>query len=301
MKAVVFDAFGGPEMLRFADVDEPVPGPGQVRIEVRAAGVNPADGKLRNGSMRSRRTESLPAIPGFDAAGVIDEVGDDVTGLAVGDEVFGFTVTGAYAAYALARTVARKPAELGWAEAAALPTATEAADRALDLLDVADGDTVLINGAAGAVGSAGVQLARLRGATVIGTASPTNHEYLRSLGAIPVEYGDGLVERVRVAAPDGVDAVFDVAGRGALPAAIELRGGTTDRVVTIADPAAEDYGVTFSSKSRRSAESLARWAELAVAGRLRLTIAATYPLADAAQAAARVEIGHGRGKVVLVP
>jgi NADPH:quinone reductase-like Zn-dependent oxidoreductase len=301
MRAVVFDEFGGPEVLRLTDVEEPFPGPGQVKIEVRAAGVNPADGKLRDGSLRIRRTETLPAIPGFEAAGVVVEVGEGVTALMIGDEVFGFTVSGSHAAYALARTVARKPADLGWAEAAALPTATEAADRVLDLLEVADGDTLLINGAAGAVGSAGVQLAGLRGATVIGTASPVNHDYLRTLGAIPVAYGDGLVDRVGAAAPDGVDAVFDVAGKGALPAAIELRGGTTDRIVTIADPAADDYGVTFSSTSRRSADALARWAELAVTDRLRVTIAGTYPFADAGDAAGRVETGHGRGKIVLVP
>jgi len=301
MRAVVFDELGGPEVLQLADVDEPVARQGQVKLQVEAAGVNPADGKLRDGSMRIRRTETLPAIPGFEAAGVVVEVGEGVTDIAIGDEVFGFTVSGSYAAYALARTVARKPAGLGWAEAAALPTATEAADRALDLLEVADGDTVLINGAAGAVGSVGVQLAELRGATVIGTASPVNHDYLRTLGAIPVAYGDGLVDRVRAASPDGVDAVFDVAGRGALPAAIELRGGTTDRIVTIADPAADDYGVTSSSKSRRSADALARWAHLAVTGRLRITIAETYSFADAAQAAARVETGHGHGKIVLLP
>lgn len=301
MKAIVFEEYGGPDVLRLSDVDDPHPGPRQVRLRVEAAGVNPADSNVRSGAMREFVTTRFPAIPGFEASGVVDEVGDEVTGVTVGDEVFGFTNGGAYAAYALATTVARKPAELGWADAAALPTAAEAADRVLDLLEIVDGETVLINGAAGAVGCAGVQLARLRGAVVIGTASAANHSYLSGLGATPVTYGSGLVERVRAAAPKGVDAVFDVAGKGVLPDAIELRGGTTERIVTIADPAAADLGVTFSSKPRRSAEALAEYARLAVAGQLQIPLAQAYPLADAAHAAARSDTGHGRGKLVLLP
>jgi NADPH:quinone reductase-like Zn-dependent oxidoreductase len=300
MEAIVFEEFGGPEVLRLAEVDEPSPGPGQVKLRVRAAGINPMDAKIRTGSVRIRRTETLPAIPGFEAAGVVTEIGDGVEGLAVGDEVFGFTVTGGYAAYALARTVARKPAELGWAEAAALPTAAEAADRVLDLLDPKDGETLLVNGASGAVGGAGVQLARRRGADVIGTASARHHDHVSGLGATPVAYGDDLVDRVRAVAPHGVDAVFDAAGNGMLPAAIELRGGP-ERIVTIADLAADEYGVTFTSKPRRSVEALAEYARLAVAGRLRVPVVRALSLAEAADAAARSEGSHPPGRFVLVP
>lgn len=299
MEAIVFEEFGGPEVLRLAEVDEPHPGPGQVRLRVRAAGLNPIDFKIRNGWMAGMFQTRFPAIPGMEAAGVVDEVGEGVTELAVGDEVFGFTDTGSYATFALASTVARKPAELSWVEAAALSTAAETSDRVLDLLAVNDGETLLVHGAAGGVGSAAVQFAALRGVRVIGTASEANHDYLRTLGAVPVRYGDGLVERVRAVAPEGVDAVYDVAGKGALPDSIELRGGTTDRIVTIADPTAAEHGVTFTAKARRSVEALAEYGRLAVAGKLRIPASQTFPLADAATAMARSEAGHVRGKIVL--
>jgi NADPH:quinone reductase-like Zn-dependent oxidoreductase len=301
MEAIVFDKFGGPEVLRLAQVDVPQPGPGQVRLQVRAAGVNPVDFKIRNGWMQELVQTTFPSIPGFEAAGVVDEVGAGVTGLAVGDEVLGFTDTGAYAEYALATIVAPKPDSLSWDQAAALPTAAETSQRVLDLLGVKDGETLLIHGAAGSVGAAGVQLAIARGVTVIGTASPANHDYLRSLGAVPLTYGDGLVERVRTLAPQGVDAVFDAAGKEALPASIALRGGTTERIVTIADPAGPQLGVSFSARPRRSVEALAEHARLAAAGTLRIAVTHAFPLADAAKAQEQSETGHARGKLVLRP
>lgn len=212
------------------------------------------DYKIRYGWMEEVFPTPLPAVPGLELAGIVDEVGEGVTGAAVGDEVLGWSTTGAYAQYALAESFARKPADLGWAEAAALPVATETAQRVLDLLGVQAGETLLLHGAAGAVGSAATQLAVAAGATVVGTASPAGHEYLRELGALPVAYGDGLAERVRAAAPQGVDAVFDTAGKGVLPLSIELRGGTTERIVTIADSAAAAHGVTFSGRPRAARE-----------------------------------------------
>ncbi|HET6858856.1 MAG TPA: NADP-dependent oxidoreductase [Streptomyces sp.] len=302
MQAIVFDEFGGPEVLRFTEADEPHAGPGQVRVKVRAAGVNPIDYKIRRGWMEQAFPTPLPAIPGSELAGVVDEVGEGVTGHAVGDEVFGWSDTGAYAEYALASAVARKPAELSWEDAVALPVASETAQRVLDLLGVDEGETLLLHGAAGVVGSVGVQLAVARGVTVVGTASPANHDYLRVLGAIPVAYGDGLAERVRAVAPQGVDAVFDAAGRGALPASIELRGGTTDRIVTIADTAAAELGVTFSAGGTdRSQDQLAEHAQQAAEGGLRLTVADALPLAQAAKAQELSESGHARGKLVLLP
>lgn len=219
MEAIVYEEFGGPEVLRLTRVDDVHPGPGQIRVAVRAAGVNPVDHKIRNGWMEAAFPTPLPATPGSEFAGVVDETGEGVTGPAVGDEVLGRSVTGAYAAYVLADAdaVAPRPEGLGWEEAAALPVATATAARVLDELAVTAGDTLLLHGAAGAVGSAAVQLATARGATVVGTASPANHDYLRVLGAVPVAYGEGLVERVRAAAPQGVDAVFDAAGKGRWP------------------------------------------------------------------------------------
>jgi NADPH:quinone reductase-like Zn-dependent oxidoreductase len=301
MEAIVFDQFGGPEVLRVAQVDLPHPGPGQIRLRVRAAGVNQLDAKIRSGAVQQVFPTTFPATPGLEAAGVVDEVGTGVTGLAVGDEVLAFTDTGAYGQYALATVVAAKPAGLGWDEAAALPVAGETSQRVLDLLAVKEGETLLVHGAAGAVGGLAVQLATARGATVIGTASQANHEYLRSLGVVPVSYGDGLVARVRAVAPQGVDAVFDAAGRGALPDSIELRGGTTERIVTIADPAGAQLGVTFSAGGRGSAAELAEHARLAAAGTLRLTVAHTYALAEAGEAQEQSATGHNRGKLVILP
>lgn len=171
MKAITYTEFGGPEVLRIEEVDEPHAGPGQVRLKVVAAGVNPLDSKIRNG-WRPQVTPPFPVIPGLEAAGVVDEVGEGVTGVAVGDEVLGWTVTGAYAEHALAVDFGPKPADLGWDLAAAVPVAVETSVRVLDALGVGEGDTLLLHGAAGVTGAVGVQLAVTRGATVIGTASP---------------------------------------------------------------------------------------------------------------------------------
>ncbi|MFB8118348.1 NADP-dependent oxidoreductase [Streptomyces sp. NPDC055962] len=306
MEAIVYEEFGGPEVLRRARVDDVHAGPGEIRVAVRAAGVNPSDYKIRNGWMEAAFPTPLPATPGSEFAGVVDETGEGVTEFAVGDEVLGRSTTGAYAEYVLADVgaVARKPEVLGWAEAAALPVATATATRVLDELGVAEGETLLLHGASGAVGSAAVQLAVARGATVVGTASPANHDYLRVLGAVPVAYGDGLVARVREAAPQGVDAVFDVAGRGALADSVELRGGTSDRISTIADLDAARFGVAFSSgggydpdESRR----LGGFAQAAAVGGLRIPVERTFALGEAGRAQELSEAGHVRGKLVLLP
>ena len=197
MKAVVIDEFGGPEVLHVGERELPEPDAGQVRVRVRAAGVNPVDGKIRSGAAQQMFPTQLPAVLGLEIAGTIDQVGPGADGLAVGDDVLGFADGGGYAEYALATTVAPKPAQLEWAAAAALPVAAETALRVFGLLEVARGDTVLIHGAAGTVGTVAVQIAVARGGAVIGTASELNHDYLRELGATPVLYGSGLVNRVR--------------------------------------------------------------------------------------------------------
>jgi NADPH:quinone reductase-like Zn-dependent oxidoreductase len=231
MKAVRFRRFGGPEVLEIVDLPDPHPGPGQVQIAVRAAGVNPSDWKKRQGLM----DPDLPQTLGYEAAGVVDELGEGVADVAVGDRAFGLSEDGAaQAELAVLSYYAPIPPSLDFPDAAALPSAIETATRALDQLGVASGSTLLVNGASGSVGSPAVQLAVARGVRVIGTASPANHDYLRSLGAEPVAYGEGMTGRVRALAPDGVDVALDVAGSGVLPELIEL-AGDAGHVVTLAD------------------------------------------------------------------
>jgi NADPH:quinone reductase-like Zn-dependent oxidoreductase len=297
MRALQYAEYGPPEVLRVVDVEEPHAGTGQIRIAVKAAGVNPVDWKLRQGLMK----RSLPAIPGSDVAGVVDEVGADVAGVSAGAAVFGFAVSGAAAQYAVMAHFAAMPAGMPFAEAAGLPVPVETAVRVLGLLGLATGQTLLINAAAGGVGVAAVQLARARGISVIGTASPDNHEFLRSLGAIPTTYGESLPERVGRLAPQGVDAAFDAAGRGALPELIAITGDA-DRVVTIADPEAGKYGVRFTGGAgdARAWPALAEAAELYARGEFSMPVAQTFPLAEGAQAHRVSEAGHVRGKLVLL-
>jgi NADPH:quinone reductase-like Zn-dependent oxidoreductase len=289
MKVVEFSRFGGPEVLELVDRPAPHPGPGQVRIAVRAAGVNTSDWKKRQGAM----DQELPQRLGHEAAGVVDELGEGVTDVAVGDHVFGFSaVSGAQAELTVLSHYAPMPLSLGFAEAAALPAAIETAARALDQLGVHG--TVLINGASGSVGSAAVQLAVARGAHVIGTGSPANHDFLRSLGAEPVAYGPGLKDRV-----GPVDFALDVAGSGVLPELIELAGGA-DHVITLADFAgAERHGVRFSrGDAGRALYVLTQIGGLIDAGRFTLPSVRTFPLAEVAEAHRVGEAGV-RGKLVL--
>ncbi|MFJ2953503.1 NADP-dependent oxidoreductase [Streptomyces sp. NPDC087270] len=298
MRAARFSRFGGPDVLELVDLPAPRPGPGQVRIAVRAAGVNPSDWKKRAGLM----DEELPQTLGYEAAGIVDALGEGVTDAAVGDRVFGFCAEGAaQAESAVLSYYAPIPPSLDFAGAAALPAAVETATRALDQLGVGSGGTLLVNGASGSIGSAAVQFAVARGARVIGTASPANHAYLRSLGAVPVAYGDGLVERVRALAPDGVDLALDIAGSGVLPELIGLAGGP-EHVLTVADFAgAQEHGVRFSrGDSGRALHALAEIGELIEAGRFSLPVGGTFPLADIAEAHRAGENGRLRGKLVLL-
>lgn len=302
MKAVTFSEYGGPDVLRVADVDAPRPGPGQVRIAVRAAGVNPIDWKARSGVIRDVMPLRFPVIDGREAAGVVDAVGPDVRGVAPGDEVFGFSVGGAAAEEAVLDDFARKPAGLSWEQAAALPVAVETSLRVFGVLGgVGEGQTLVVNGAAGGVGVAAVQIARARGARVIGTASEANHEFLRSLGAEPTTYGDGMVQRIRALAPDGVDLAFDTAGKGGVPDLITLTGDPA-RVATIADFSAAALGVKVTGGGEgRAPGALDEAAALVEAGRLSMPVAQTFTFADAGAAHRTSSEGHVRGKLVLVP
>ena len=299
MKAVQYSRFGGPEVLEVATLPDPHPAPGQIRVAVRAAAINPIDWKMRSGMLGGE----VPQRTGREVAGVVDEVGDGVSDVAPGEAVFGFAAGGGGAAeFALLEDYAPIPPSLDFAAASGLPVAVETAVRTLDMLDVGSGTTLLINGAAGAVGSSATQIARSRGARVIGTASAGNHGYLRSLGAEPTTYGDGLVERVRALAPDGVDAALDAAGGGALPALVELTGNP-DRVVTIADYAgAQETGAKFSGGrgSERAVHALRDIGSLIEAGQFSLPVAQTFPLEQIGEAHRLSEGGHVRGKLVLV-
>jgi NADPH:quinone reductase-like Zn-dependent oxidoreductase len=289
-------------VLEVTEVEEPHAEPGQVRIRVRAAAVNPIDWKVRSGAMAQVAPVEFPVVVGREAAGVVDEVGEGVTGVKAGDEVFGWVVGGGAAEYAVLSAWELKPAELTFEEAAGMPVAVETPVRVFSVLGgLGQGQTIVINGAAGGVGGMAVQLAKARGARVIGTASERNHEYLRELGAEPTTYGDGLADRVRELAPDGVDLAFDTAGKGDIPALIELTGDPA-KVATIADFSAAQLGVKVSGGSeRRHTEALHEAAELVKQGRLRVTVAGTYGFSQAADAHRQSEVGHARGKLVLLP
>lgn len=298
MKAVKYDEYGDADVMRIVEADEPHAGRGEIRVMVRAAGVNAMDWKIRAGNLRDMISVDLPAGCGLDASGTVDEVGDGVTGVAVGDAVFG---TGAetYAEYAVLTDWATKPSRVSFAEAAGYPVAVMTAQRILDLAGVTAGQTVLMSGAAGGVGTAAVQFALARGLTVIGTASEANQGYLRGLGALATTYDDGWVDRVRALAPQGIDAAFDLAGAGVLPELIELTGDPA-KVITIADFGGGELGVQVSSGGGDSGAALAEAARQSEAGAFSIPVANLFKLEQAAKAHRASQTGHVAGRTVLV-
>ena len=311
---VIATAFGGPEVLSVADQPTPEPGPGQARMAVRAAGVNPVDWKLYSGAFGSDPAQ-LPIRPGAEAAGVVTAVGPGAAGqagpVAPGDEVIAFRAPGAYAAELVvpASALVPKPAALDWAQAAGLMLTGVTAWHALAATGVRQGDTVLIHGAAGGVGVMAVQLAVGRGATVVGTASPAHHDFLRELGAVPVTYGAGLAERVRATAPGGIAAALDLIGTDeAVDVSIELVADRA-RIATIAAFArgqqaglkvlggapGADPGTEIRAAARLELTRLAQ------AGALRVFVTKTFPLAEAAAAHREIMNGHTVGKIALIP
>ncbi|MGW5476460.1 NADP-dependent oxidoreductase [Streptomyces sp. NPDC004008] len=298
--AITFSEYGAPEVLRLTEVTAPEPGPGQVRIRVRAASVNPIDLKIRSGLMAGTVPARFPVIPGLDAAGVVDAVGEGADA-AVGDEVLGTAVGGSYSEYALLDRPVAKPASVSWEAAASLVTVARTASRVLAQLGVGEGQTLLIHGAGGSVGTAAVQLAVARGISVIGTAGEHDIERVTGLGATAVRYGDGWVKRVKDAAGRGVDFVFDASGAGVLADSVALTGDSA-RVITIADMSAAQHGVRFSAGSADQAgNSLPELVQSAAAGKLSVPIWRTYPLAEAAQAHTDLEARRNHGKAVLLP
>ncbi|GAA2919241.1 NADP-dependent oxidoreductase [Streptomyces mexicanus] len=301
-KAYVFTRDGGPETEALVEVERPRPGPGEILIAVRAAGVNPVDWKLREGLRRPGDAERVyPVVFGSEAAGVVEEVGEGVTGFAVGDEVFGNTVTGGYAQYALLRAgvSAHKPAEVSFVAAATLPVAAATAYDGLRQLDLPAGATVLITGAGGGVGAAGVQIARAFGLRVVGVSSEGKKDFVESLGAVHVPSGPGWTERARAAAPDGVDGVYDLVGGDVLT---EAAGLLTDRSKLITAGAApqdvEELGGQRVARARTTAV-LDAVARLVAQGDLDPHVTRTFPLEQAGEALRAVEDGHARGKIVI--
>ncbi|MGW6504731.1 NADP-dependent oxidoreductase [Nonomuraea angiospora] len=302
--AVQFSEYGAPDVLRVVDVPPPTAGPGQVRLAVRAAGVNPIDWKILHGYMSQVMPLDLPGGLGSDVAGVVDQVGEGVTAFNVGDEVLGASITPSYAQFALADPAAlvAKPTSVPWEVAGALAGTGITAWEALNKLKVARGETLLVHAAAGGVGTFAVQLAVDRGVHVIGTASEGNHERLRSLGAKPVTYGKGLVERVRGISPQGVDAVLDASGRGEIPDSIELAGGP-ERVLSLVafDAAGSGIQIHMTEPGAGGSQALGDILALIKAGRLRVPIQRTYSLGEVTAALEVSQSGHLGGKLVLLP
>jgi NADPH:quinone reductase-like Zn-dependent oxidoreductase len=297
MKAVQFTTFGGPEVLQVVEVDEPHAGDGQVRIKVRAAGVNGIDWKIRAGHLQEQMPLDLPAGTGMDASGIVDEVGDGARGVEVGDAVFG-SGTATLAEYAVLDSWARKPASLSFEEAAGFPVPVETAIRIIDQVGVQPGQILLISGATGGVGSAAVQIAKDRGIKVIGTASEKNQDYLASLGAAPTTYGRGLIDRVRTLAPAGVDAALDIAGSGVIPELVELTGDPA-KVVSIADFTAPEHGAQVSAEPGDHAAAFAEAARLAEQGVLTLPVQQIYPFDQTAEAHIASADGHVTGRLIV--
>ncbi|MCX4646467.1 MULTISPECIES: NADP-dependent oxidoreductase [unclassified Streptomyces] len=305
MKAISYSGYGGPEVLEYGEARDPKVGPDSVLVKVRAAAVNPVDWKAREGYLDPVLDAVFPVIPGWDVSGVVIRPGAAVTEFVTGDEVIGyvredFLSRGTFAEYVAApvRTLARKPRNLTYEEAAGLPLAGLTAYQVLTgALAVQEGDVVLVHAAAGGVGSIAVQLGRHLGARVIGTASERNHDFLRELGAEPVTYGEGLAERVRALAPEGVDAVFDTVGGEALKASADLLapGG---RLASIADASVVDLGGRYVFV-RPDAADLARLADLAEQDVVTVHVDETFPLERAADAQRLSAEGRTRGKIVV--
>ena len=298
MRRIQYERFGGPEVLEIAEVDPPTPGPGRIRIRVHAAGVNAMDWKRRDGLMAKGPLEQ-PRGVGNDAAGVVEELGEGVTGVKVGDRVFGVGPS-TFAEQAVLSSWAPLPHHVSFEEGAATPVPFETAVRMLAAVDAREGDTIVVSGAAGGVGTAVIQLARARGMIVIGTASASNQEYVEALGALATTYDDGWVDRVRELAVAEVNAGLDLAGAGVIPQLIELTGDPA-RVVSIADASAPELGAKATFGGGDMPAALREASRLMETGELRMVVEETYPLDRTPEAQRRSKEGHGRGRAVVLP
>jgi NADPH2:quinone reductase len=304
-RAVRFDHYGNRDVLYVADVEAPEPPPGEVVVEVRAAAINPGEASIRDGALAQRFPATFPSGEGSDLAGVVSSVGDDVSELAAGDEVLGWSWRRSSHAQYVAVPVTQlipKPAELSWEVAGSLYVVGCTAYAAVRAAGAERGDTVAVSAAAGGVGGVVIQLLRIKGATVLAIASPANHDWLSAHGAVPVAYGEGLTDRLRTAAPDGIDAFIDLFGPEYVELALEL-GVDPARIETIiAREKAKEVGAkNEGSADASTAEVLSEMAELAASGQVEIPIAATYSLERVRDAFAELEARHTRGKIVLIP
>jgi len=304
-RAVKFDHYGGLEVLQVVDVPRPTPGPGQVLVRVKAAGINPGEISIRKGVFAERWPAKFPSGQGSDFAGVVEETGPGVAKLAKGDEVIGFTHERASQAEFVvvdAGNLVPRPAKVSWEQAGGLFVAGTTAFAAVRAVDLKPADTVVVSGAAGGVGSIAVQLARNAGARVIGLAGKGNDQWLTDHGVIPVAYGDGVEGRIRAASGGKVDAFVDTFGGGYVELAIKL-GVAINRIDTIIDwAAAEKYHVkTDGNAAAANAGVLGQLAGLVAAGKLEIPIAKVYPLSKVREAYQELEQRHTRGKIVLEP
>ncbi len=304
-KAVRYDEYGGIDVLRVVEVDRPVPSPGQVLVRVKAAGINPGEAAIREGAFANVWPSPFPSGQGSDLAGVVDETGEGVEGFSVGDEVIGFVNTRssqAELAVVEAGDLTPRPANVSWEEAGSLFVVGTTAYAAVRAVSAGEGDTVVVSGAAGGIGSLAVQLARNAGAVVIGLAGEANHEWLSEHGVTPVAYGDGTADRIREASGGEVDAFIDTFGSGYVELALEL-GVRPERIDTIIDFAAvEKHGVKAEGNAEAaSAGVLAELAGMISEGALQIPIARVYPLAEVSEAYRELERRHTRGKIVLKP
>ncbi|MEJ1969467.1 MAG: NADP-dependent oxidoreductase [Rhizomicrobium sp.] len=304
-RAVRFDKYGDVDVLRVVEVDRPVPGPDQVLIRVKAAGINPGEAGIREGAMAERWPATFPSGQGSDLAGVVEEVGNAVKSVTVGDEIIGFTNNRASQAELVvvdAGNLTPRPAHVSWEQAGALFVAGTTAYATVRAVSLKAGDTVVVSGAAGGVGSIAVQLARIAGAKVLGLAGAENHAWLTKHGVIPIAHGDGVAERIRAASGNKIDAFIDTFGSGYVELALQL-GVAPDRIDTIIDfAAAAKFKVkTDGNGAAANAEVLAELAGLIDTGRLEIPIAKVYPLDDVREAYRDLARRHTHGKIVLVP
>jgi NADPH:quinone reductase-like Zn-dependent oxidoreductase len=305
MRAVRFDQYGGLEVLKVVEVDRPIPGPKKVLVRVKAAGINPGEASIRKGLFAERWPSTFPSGQGSDLAGIVEGVGAEVKNVAVGDEVIGFSNNrSSQAEFVVVEedNLVARPQNVSWEQAGALFVAGTTAYAAVRSVALSAGETVVVSGAAGGVGSIAVQLARNAEAKVIGLAGDANHHWLTKHDVIPVTYGDGVEERIRTASGGKVDAFIDTYGGGYVELALKL-GVAKNRIDTIIDfAAAAKYGVkTEGNHEGANAEVLAQLAGLLAAGRLEIPIAKVYPLAEVRQAYRELEQRHTHGKIVLEP
>jgi NADPH:quinone reductase-like Zn-dependent oxidoreductase len=304
-RAVKFDQYGGIDVLNVVEVPRPIPGKGQVLVRIKAAGINPGEGTIREGKLAKQWPATFPSGEGSDLAGTVEEVGEEVKNIKVGDEVIGFTDNRAsHAELVIVETghLIPRPAKVPWEQAGALFVVGTTAYAAVKAVALKSGDTVVVSGAAGGVGSIIVQLAKNTGARVIGLSSEANHQWLSDHGVIPVTYGEGVADHIRKAAGGRIDAFIDTHGDGYVALAIEL-GVAPERINTIIDfEAAKKYGVKMAgSADGAKAEVLSELAEMIATGRLEIPIARVYHLADVRDAFRELEHHHTHGKIVLVP